>query len=344
MKISLCIPQYNRIKFLLFSLSEIARQDYPDIEIVISDDCSSDETQSEIQNLIPVYKYPIIYHRHEVNLGYDRNLRRSLELATGDYVIILGNDDTINPEYDLHRLVRFLKENEYPEVGFTNFIDAGTGEMEERASMTGIIGSGPELAFTNYSRFSFVGGIIYKRSTYNKYNSDKFDGSVYTQIYHSCLIVASGGILFSIAEPVVIKDVLPLEQNRASYVDKVNRSWKKFKAVNGGLHAVIRVAVTSFEDAGVLNQNMTYGIIRKIYASTFPYWVITYRKDKALPEAVGLVVGMRPAKVREFNRLSLINKLKINLLYAFTSFSSLVIPVFVFDLLKTRLWKMANRV
>ena len=85
MKISLCIPQYNRIQYLLKNLSVIAQQTYPDIEVVISDDASTDNTEEEIARMMSGYKYPIIYHRHPVNIGYDANLRKSLELATGDY-------------------------------------------------------------------------------------------------------------------------------------------------------------------------------------------------------------------------------------------------------------------
>lgn len=48
MKISICIPQYNRIEYLLKSLRIIEEQTYPNIEISISDDCSSDDTVEKI--------------------------------------------------------------------------------------------------------------------------------------------------------------------------------------------------------------------------------------------------------------------------------------------------------
>jgi glycosyltransferase involved in cell wall biosynthesis len=343
MKISLCIPQYNRIKFLLYNLQEIAKQPYDNIEIVISDDCSKDNTKEAIEAIKADYKYPITYFRQSTNQGYDRNLRTSIELAQGDYVILLGNDDTINPDYDLGQLVKFLESNHYPDVGYTSFIEADTNKLEPRAAATAIIGSGPEVAFTHYSRFSFVGGIIFRRSTYMKYNTPKFDGSVYTQIYHSSLIIASGGILFSIAEPVVVKDILPLEQNRASYTDKIARKWSDYKRANGGLPTVIRVSITAFEDAGVLNQKIIYGIFRKIYGSTLPYWMVNYRMNRALPESVGLMVGMRPPGVDEYHRLNLGNRIKINVLYSITSVSALLVPVFMFEYFKGKLWKMANK-
>lgn len=343
MKISICIPQYNRIKFLLYNLQEIEKQTYSNLEIVISDDCSSDNTTESISQLKSTYKYPITYFRHSTNQGYDKNLRTSIELAQGDYVFILGNDDTINPDYDIACLVEFIVQNNYPDVGFTSFINAATNEVEARVSKTAVIGKGPKVAFSNYSRFSFVGGIIFKRTTYMKFNTSKFDGSVYTQMYHSSLIVSSGGTLFSIAEPVVIKDILPGEQNRANYTDKINRNWKEYKEVNGGLPMVMQVCIAAFEDAGVLTQKILYGVMRKIYGSTFPYWIVVYRKDKALPEAVGLVVGMQPHKVKEYFRLNRSNRIRIYLLYSVVSIAALLVPIFLFDYLKGKLWQIANK-
>ncbi len=61
MKLSICIPQYNRINYLLESLLIIEDQTYPNIEIVISDDCSTDDTEERIKSLIPRHKYPIIF-------------------------------------------------------------------------------------------------------------------------------------------------------------------------------------------------------------------------------------------------------------------------------------------
>ncbi len=340
---SVCIPQYNRIKFLLHSLETIAKQPYPHVEVVISDDCSTDETQSSILNIQSRYKYPLRYYRQEENQGYDRNLRTSIELAMGDYVIIIGNDDSINPAYDLHQLSQFLKENKYPEVGYTSYIDSGTAKVEYRATETRILGHGPEIALQYFSRFSFVGGLVFKRSFYLKHNTSKFDGSVYNQMYHASLMISSGGELFSIREPVVLKDILPTEQERKSYTDIIARKWKDFKIVNGGLHAVIQVLIASFLDAGVWSRHISYSVFRKIYFSTFSYWILNYRKNKALPEAVGFVLGMSPGRIKEFSTMNFLDRLKIRILYGTTACTALLMPVSWFERIKSRLWHWINK-
>src|SRR6266850_5312706 len=116
MKISICFPQYNRIEYLLKSLEIISCQTYGEIEVCISDDCSTDNTIGEIEKLRLRYKYPIVLDKFDRNQGYDRNLRRSMELATGDYCFTLGNDDTLNDIGCIERLVNFLTVNNKPEI------------------------------------------------------------------------------------------------------------------------------------------------------------------------------------------------------------------------------------
>jgi glycosyltransferase involved in cell wall biosynthesis len=123
MKISICIPQYNRINYLLRSLDIIKEQSYADIEIVISDDCSTDDTASRIAQLQQHYKYPIVFERNEKNMGYDRNYRKCIEMASGEYAFVIGNDDSINGADSISYLVTFLTENNFPDIGYCNMIE-----------------------------------------------------------------------------------------------------------------------------------------------------------------------------------------------------------------------------
>ena len=94
---------------MLRSLAIIERQTYPNIEISISDDCSTDNTVNEIRKLIPKYKFPIIFDKNEMNLGYDRNYRKCIEMASGDYALVIGNDDSLVNDSDIEFLVEFLQ-------------------------------------------------------------------------------------------------------------------------------------------------------------------------------------------------------------------------------------------
>ncbi len=344
MRISICIPQYNRIAFLLKSLAMIEKQSYPDIEVVVSDDCSTDDTEQKIRALIPVYKFPLIYKRNEKNAGYDRNFRQSIELASGQYIITIGNDDTINPEYDLALLVGFLKANDYPELGFCNFLEESTGNtFVERAHKTALLGSGYQTAMNYYSCFSFVGGLVYKREAFLKYNTEKHDGSIFAQIYLGCLMIAKGNNLFSIREPVVIKDIVLEETERNSYRDSLARKWRDYKVVNGGLPSVMNVLIEAFRDAGVLSQQLIYSIFKRIYTVTFPYWIVDYKGNGAFPEAVGFVRGLYPSRNENFRLLKFGNGLKIYFYYTLFGTGGMLMPSWIFKKLKNSLYKKIKK-
>lgn len=339
MKVSICVPQYNRIEYLLLSLEQIAKQSYNDIEVVISDDCSTDETEDKIKKLHQHYRYPLIYSRNQHNCGYDRNYRRSIELATGDYCILIGNDDTLYDTETAGYLVDFLQKNNYPEIGFCNYVeDSDRAVVIERAFQTGVLGSGNNVALKNYSNFSFVGGIIYKRDEFLKYNTGKFDGSVFAQMYLGILMVAGGCRLFSIHKPMILKDLCIEGKISNSYRDKLARSWKDYKVVDAGLPSVINVLINGFRDAGTLNQQIIYNIFKKIYTITFPFWILDYKSNEALPEAVGLISGLHPLKNKNFKALNMVNRIRIYSFYALSSSLSLVTPVSVFNKLKTKVY------
>lgn len=344
MKISICIPQFNRIAYLLKSLKIIEEQSYENIEIVVSDDDSSDNTTEEILNLSKVYKYPIIYSKNVPNKGFDYNYRKCIELGTGEYALVIGNDDSLYGKDAIKFLVQFLKRNNFPDVGFCNCIEERTNNsLLKRAHETKVLGTGTEIALKYYSGFSFVGGLIYKKSTFDKLNTDKHDGSVYAQMYLGCLMVAKGNSLFSIQEPLVIKDLLIDNKFRQSYRDTIAKSWKNYKKVRGGLPSVIHVLISSFRDAGVLNQDIIYKIYKRIYSVTFPFWIQDYKSNKALPEAIGLIHGLYPPDTEDFRLLNFSNRFKLIAVYIFSSAAGLLIPNFLFKKLQTKLYQWMKK-
>ena len=344
MKISVCIPQYNRIAYLLKNLERLECQTYTDIEVIISDDCSTDDTALRIAELAGRYKYPIIYSRNETNLGYDRNYRKSIELASGEYAFILGNDDALNAPDSLAFLADFLRNENYPEIGYCNMVEGDeSGTLVPRAHGNRVLGSGREVALKYYSSFSFVGGLIYKLDTFRKYNTDKCDGSIYSQMYLGVLMILGGARLFCIEKPLVIKDLKIGDISRGSYTDRLARKWKDFRIVDGGLPSVIHVLIMGFRDAGVLSQQVLFIIFRRIYMLTFPYWIMDYRSHGAFPEAWGLFRGLKPKLNKDFELLSFRNKMRIRFVYIASAFVSLFFPLFLLRFLHKKAYGLFKK-
>lgn len=105
--VSVCVPTYNRARFLAASLESILRQSFPDFELLVVDDGSTDETPTVVEK----FSDPrLTYHRNDRNLGQIENLNRCIELARGEYVCICHDDDVYAPRI-LEREVEMLSHN-----------------------------------------------------------------------------------------------------------------------------------------------------------------------------------------------------------------------------------------
>jgi len=96
--VSIGLPVYNAENHLTEALDSLLGQDYANLELIISDNASSDGTEaicrSYAQRDARVY-----YHRTEINMGAIWNFNRVFELATGEYFMWAAHDDLRDPRY-----------------------------------------------------------------------------------------------------------------------------------------------------------------------------------------------------------------------------------------------------
>lgn len=95
--ITIGIPTYNRADgYLRQALESAIGQTYPNIEIIVSDNCSSDYTEAVVRS----YDDPrILYVKHPQNIGAIRNYNYCLEQAKGEYFLLLHDDDLIDEDF-----------------------------------------------------------------------------------------------------------------------------------------------------------------------------------------------------------------------------------------------------
>ncbi|MEK7618181.1 MAG: glycosyltransferase family 2 protein [Patescibacteria group bacterium] len=99
--LSICIPTFNRADCLKLCLLSIVSQfqdpEVPgSVEVVISDNNSSDNTFAVVEEFQKNYRF-ISYKKNDSNLGVDRNILQVVEMAHGQYVWLLGDDDALFP-------------------------------------------------------------------------------------------------------------------------------------------------------------------------------------------------------------------------------------------------------
>jgi acetyltransferase-like isoleucine patch superfamily enzyme/glycosyltransferase involved in cell wall biosynthesis len=98
--LSLCIPTYNRAACLhqqFLRLLTLSKEELEGIEIIISDNCSTDETEQIVHQFQD--KIVFKYFRNNENIGPDGNFLQCLQKSTGKYVWLLGDDDFLRTEH-----------------------------------------------------------------------------------------------------------------------------------------------------------------------------------------------------------------------------------------------------
>lgn len=96
MKISICIPTYNRAAHLANCLQSIIlnkSRSKVDFQVCVSDNCSDDGTEDVVRCAQAIL--PIKYHKNHNNLGIPRNFLNVVEMADGDFVWLIGDDDLL---------------------------------------------------------------------------------------------------------------------------------------------------------------------------------------------------------------------------------------------------------
>lgn len=89
--ISLAMPTYNGGKYLREQLDSIYAQTLPPDEVIVVDDCSTDDTIEILEEYR--VKYGLKYFRNEQNLGYNKNFEKAITLCSGDYIALSDQDD-----------------------------------------------------------------------------------------------------------------------------------------------------------------------------------------------------------------------------------------------------------
>lgn len=119
--VSVCIPVFNGEAYIRDTIQSVLDQTYGHFEIIITDNCSTDETADIIRSF---HDGRIRYFLNERNLGMAGNWNRAVHYATGDYIKLLCADDLLHPTA-LERQAAALDRNPAASIvfGSTAIID-----------------------------------------------------------------------------------------------------------------------------------------------------------------------------------------------------------------------------
>ncbi len=90
--VSIAVCTYNGEKFLVEQLDSLINQTYNNLEVIVVDDGSKDNTINILQSYVG--RFPnIVLHQNEVNLGYIKNFEKAIGLCKGEFIALSDQDD-----------------------------------------------------------------------------------------------------------------------------------------------------------------------------------------------------------------------------------------------------------
>jgi hypothetical protein len=124
--VSIVIASFNRAQLVARAVRSALAQTYPNVEVIVSDDCSPDDT---LAVLARIQDRRLQVHPQAKNLGCWGNWTAAVRLAKGEFLIFLGDDDYITENFVEVHLAAFQKQPEV-DVVFSQMQDESpTGEV-----------------------------------------------------------------------------------------------------------------------------------------------------------------------------------------------------------------------
>lgn len=130
-KVTIVTLVYNVEKYFERSLKSIFEQDYENIEFLIVNNCSTDDSMGVLERTS--MRYPnrmsqIVIQNNEKNMGYCYSINKGFELASGDYITFVDSDDWLEPG-SISKCVSLMEKGGYDILQFENFKDTYQGRI-----------------------------------------------------------------------------------------------------------------------------------------------------------------------------------------------------------------------
>lgn len=134
--VSIIMPSWNTAKFIGESIQCVVEQTYTNWELLIVDDCSTDNTDEVVKPFLIDKR--IKYFKNEKNSGAALTRNRAMREAQGEWIAFLDSDDLWMPE-KLEKQISFMKKNRYV-LSFTEY-----EKIDEEDKPLNIYVSGPDV-------------------------------------------------------------------------------------------------------------------------------------------------------------------------------------------------------
>jgi glycosyltransferase involved in cell wall biosynthesis len=108
--VTLAMPVYNGEQWLDQAIGTLVKQSYGNIEIIIADDCSTDNSRKICERYASTYSQ-ITFIKNETNLGAQGNFRKILHLSSGKYIAYVSQDDYWDENFISYMVEKLESDN-----------------------------------------------------------------------------------------------------------------------------------------------------------------------------------------------------------------------------------------
>lgn len=190
--LTIAIPTYNRSKLLARTLESVLPQADGSVEVLVSDNASTDDTDKIMADICR--RYEVTYIRNQNNIGPDANFLQCMRLSKGKYFLLLGSDD-IMTENALGKILNFLSNNSGCDLVFMNhtfFENEYKGISHCKQPLfedTGDVVTTDKKVLMDYAntRLTFMSSLILSKAAFSRVtNPEKYIG---TYFIHTCVVM-----------------------------------------------------------------------------------------------------------------------------------------------------------
>jgi len=219
--LSICIPTYNRENYLnelLKSIeSQITESIIDSVQICISDNASTDNTETMVKKWQNSTNLKIIYSKNKTNIGPDLNYLKSVSIADGEFCWLMGSDDQIK-EGAIQYVLEEIKSGYDIYLCNRTECDINMKPEDEKKWLNPKIKDtkfdfsnlNDQYNYYNYAQslgavFSYLSCIIVNRNKWNEIKYDaKYTGSAYSHVFILLSILNNHGKLKYIYNSLIL--------------------------------------------------------------------------------------------------------------------------------------------
>lgn len=169
--VSIILTSYNYSKFIEKTLESIKQQTYKNFEIIVVDDCSTDNSVEVIENFIQYNQdYRITLIKHDLNKGQFASMLDGLKIAQGVFISFVDSDDILLPAY----IETHVKVHMSTSVAFTSSQIVEIDENDEIHTTFSV--SSPQLEETQIKKLDALLNVDIENVEYKELHKKRFGG------------------------------------------------------------------------------------------------------------------------------------------------------------------------